>query len=206
MSEKTETKAQENYNVLPFKTRIRPYLIVAPALVITIGIMIPFVMAIYYSFTNFNFIMPTHKFVGIENWIGVLSNKLFWHALWVTIKYAFWSTFIEMLLGLGIAILLNNNTNLFTKILKVVLVFPLMVAPVIATIVWTLMLNNAVGIVEKFLNVFGIVGFPWQASPKTALGTAVMIDVWVNTAFVILLALAGLPRLTAEAQCLTSDT
>ena len=46
-------------NVVPFKTRIRPYLIVAPALIITIGIMIPFAMAIFFSLTNNSFRMPT---------------------------------------------------------------------------------------------------------------------------------------------------
>jgi multiple sugar transport system permease protein len=184
-----------NLNVLPFSTRLRPYLIVAPALLITIGIMIPFGMAIYYSLTNYSFRLPYSKFVGLANWIDILGDRVFWHALWVTAKYAFLTTVVEMGLGLGIAILLYNNSNPFTKILRVVLVFPLMVAPIIATIIWQLMLNNSVGIIEKFLNLFGIYNFPWAASPSTALITAVMIDVWVNTAFVILLVLAGLQSL-----------
>lgn len=184
-----------NLNVVPFKTRVRPYLIVAPALIITIGIMIPFGMAIYYSLTNYSFRLPFHKFIGLKNWVTIIKNSTFWHAVIVTLKYALCTTVVEMLLGLGIAILLNNNNNKFTKVLRVVLVFPLMIAPVIATIVWQLMLNNSVGIVEKLLNVFGIYNFPWAASPSTALMTAVMIDVWVNTAFVILLVLAGLQSL-----------
>jgi multiple sugar transport system permease protein len=100
-----------------------------------------------------------------------------------------------MLLGMGVAILLNNLNNRLSKILRVLLVFPLMVAPVTATIVWQLMLNSSVGIVEKFLNIFGVYNFPWAASPKTALLTVILIDVWVNTAFVILLVLAGLQSL-----------
>lgn len=193
---KTTTAAESNeLNVVPFKTRVRPYLIVAPALIITIGILIPFAMAIYYSLTSYSFRLPYYSFIGLKNWITIVKSSVFWHAVWVTLKYAFFTTLIEMLLGLGIAILLNNNNNRFTKILRVVLVFPLMIAPVIATIVWQLMLNNSVGIVEKFLNIFGVYNFPWAASPSTALMTAVMIDVWVNTAFVILLVLAGLQSL-----------
>lgn len=186
---------RDEVNIVPFKTRVRPYLIVAPALIITIGIMIPFAMAIYYSLTNYSFRMPTYSFIGLKNWIKILSSSSFWHAVQVTLVYAFVSTIVEMLLGLGIGIMLTNVENRFTKILKVVLVFPLMVAPVVATIVWTLMLSNTVGIVEKWLNVFGVYGFPWQASPSTAMMTAIMIDVWVNTAFVILLAQAGLQSL-----------
>lgn len=192
---KTASTAVSELNVVPFKTRVRPYLIVAPALIITIGILIPFAMAIYFSLTSYSFRLPYYSFIGPENWISIFKDPVFWHAVWVTLKYAFFTTVIEMLLGLGIAILLNNNNNRFTKILRVVLVFPLMIAPVIATIVWQLMLNNSVGIVEKLLNIFGVYNFPWAASPSTALMTAVMIDVWVNTAFVILLVLAGLQSL-----------
>ena len=60
--------AASELNVVPFKTKALPYMIVAPALIITIGIMIPFVMAIYYSLTNFSFRMPTYSFVGLRNW------------------------------------------------------------------------------------------------------------------------------------------
>ena len=182
-------------NKVPFGTRVRPYLIVAPSLIITIGIMIPFVMAIWYSLTNYSFKLPTHKFIGLTNWTNMLTSADFWNALKVSLMYGLISTAIEMLLGLGVAILLNNLNNALSRVLRVLLVFPLMVAPVTATIVWQLMLNSSVGIVEKLFNVFGVYNFPWAASPKTALLTVIMIDVWINTAFIILLVLAGLQSL-----------
>lgn len=192
---KNSGAAAGDINVLPFSTRIRPYLIVAPALLITIGIMIPFAMAIYYSLTSYSFRLPDYTFVGLRNWIRMFQAPEFWHAIWVTFKYAFFSTGVEMLLGLGIAILLGNLENRFAKIMRVALIFPLMVAPVIATVIWQLMLNNSVGIVEKLLNVFGIYNFPWAASHTTAMFTAVMIDTWVNCPFVIVLILAGIQSL-----------
>ncbi len=187
--------AASELNVVPFKTRVLPYLIVAPALIITIGIMIPFIMAIYFSLTNYSFRMPKYNFIGLQNWINILTSSVFWKAVWVTLRYAFFSTAIEMGLGMGIAILLNNLNNKFSKIMRVALIFPLMVAPITATTVWQLMLNNSVGILEKFLNIFGIYNFPWAASPSTAMMTVVMIDVWINTSFCMLLVLAGLQSL-----------
>ncbi|MEA5066477.1 MAG: sugar ABC transporter permease, partial [Eubacteriales bacterium] len=77
----------------------------------------------------------------------------------------------------------------------VALIFPLMVAPVIATIIWQLMLSSSVGIIEKFLNLFGLYGMQWGASQRTAMMTVVMIDVWVNCPFVIILILAGIQSL-----------
>ena len=194
MSEQNKTNKSQ-LNKVPFKTRVRPYLIVAPSLIITIGIMVPFVMAIWYSLTNYSFKLPTHKFVGLTNWTNMLGSGDFWNALKVSLMYGLISTAIEMLLGLGVAILLNNLNNGLSRVLRVLLVFPLMVAPVTATIVWQLMLNSSVGIVEKLFNVFGVYNFPWAASPKTAMLTVILIDVWINTAFIILLVLAGLQSL-----------
>ncbi len=183
------------YSRKPFLDRALPYLIIAPALLITIGIMIPFISAIYYSLTNYSFLRQTYKMVWGRNWLNMLSDSSFWHAVWVTCKYAFWSTGCEMVLGLGIGLLICKKTNWFTSTLRVVLVFPLMIAPVIATIIWQLMTNTSVGILEKFLNLFGVYGFPWAASQTTALATAVMIDVWVNTPFIIVLVVAGINSL-----------
>ena len=192
---KTNKEKLPDLNRVPFKTRVRPYLIVAPSLIITIGIMVPFVMAIWYSLTNFSFKLPAHKFIGLTNWVNVLSSGSTWKAIWVTLLYGVASTAVEMALGMGVAMLLNSLNNRFSKIMRVVLIFPLMVAPVTATIVWQLMLNSSAGIVEKLLNVFNVYNFPWASSPKTAMMTVVLIDVWVNTAFVILLVLAGLQSL-----------
>ena len=72
---------------------------------------------------------------------------------------------------------------------------PLMVAPVIATLVWQLMLNTSVGIIEKLLNIFNVYNFPWAADPRYALLTVALIDIWVYTPFVMLLVFAGLNTL-----------
>lgn len=122
-------------NTVPFKSRVRPYLIIAPSLIITIGIMVPFVMAIWFSLTNYSFKLPNHKFIGLKNWVAVLSAGDFWNALKVSLLYGVIATLLEMAIGMGVAILLNNLNNKLSKILRVLLVFPLMVAPVTATIV-----------------------------------------------------------------------
>lgn len=195
MARRTGKLESEGALQRPFWDRAKPYLIIAPALILTIGVLYPFGMAVYYSLTNLSFRRPTVRFIGLTNWIEMFKEPSFWHALWVTIKYAFVTTASEMLLGLGIALLICKKDNFFSRGLKVLLVFPLMVAPVIATIIWQLMTNTSVGIIEKFLNLFGIYGFPWASSPSTALFTAALIDIWVYTPFVIVLVVAGINSL-----------
>lgn len=195
MASRTEKIESEGALQRPFWDRAKPYLIIAPALILTIGVLYPFGMAVYYSLTNLSFRRPTVRFIGLANWIEMFKDSSFWHALWVTVKYAFVTTASEMLLGLGIALLICKKDNFFSRGLKVLLVFPLMVAPVIATIIWQLMTNTSVGIIEKFLNLFGVYGFPWASSPSTALFTAALIDIWVYTPFVIVLVVAGINSL-----------
>ena len=191
---RTGANSEINYNEIPAKIRRRPYYVVLPGLIILIGILIPFVTAIALSFTNYSFKLPTTKFVFLKNWIALLSSKDFYHALSVTLRYAFYCTGVQMVLGTVVAFLLKAE-NWFTRILKVLFTFPLMVAPAIAVLVWQLMTSNSVGVLEKFLNLLGVFNFPWGASKKTAMFTVVLIDTWVNMPFVILLVSAGINSL-----------
>jgi multiple sugar transport system permease protein len=138
--------------------------------------------------------MDRWTFIGLRNWIDMVTNPEFYHAVYVTLVFAVCATGSELLVGTGIAFLLRKDSR-FSRVLKVVFMFPLMVAPAIAVLIWQLMLSNSVGVVEKLLNVFGLFNFPWAASPKTALFTVVFIDTWVNTPFIMLLVLAGIQSL-----------
>ena len=99
-----------------------------------------------------------------------------------------------MLLGLGIALLLNEE-NWLSKFLSLVLIFPLMIAPVIGALVWQLMTNPSVGILRFPLSWIGLGGFRWSADPNFALFSVLLIDIWIYTPFVVILALAGLRSL-----------
>ncbi|MDR1885788.1 MAG: sugar ABC transporter permease, partial [Synergistaceae bacterium] len=183
-----------NYNEVPAGVRRRPYFIIAPGLLILIGIMIPFVIAIFLSLTNFSFRQVNWRFVWFRNWKDAFTDPSFYHAIWVTLRYAFFSTLTQMVLGVIVALLLRKDT-LYSRILKVLFTFPLMVAPAIAVLIWQLMTSNSVGVLEGLLNFFGVFNFPWASSHSTAMFTAVLIDTWVNTPFVLLLVLAGIQSL-----------
>lgn len=192
--QRSGARREINYNEIPAAIRRRPYYVVLPGLIILIGIMIPFVTAIALSLTNYSFKLPTTKFVFLKNWIGLFASRDFYRALGVTLRYAVYCTGTQMILGSCVAFLLKND-NPFNRILKVLFTFPLMVAPAIAVLVWQLMTSNTVGVLEKFLNLFGVYNFPWAASNRTAMFTVVLIDTWVNLPFVILLVQAGIQSL-----------
>jgi len=173
---------------------LRPFLVLAPSFLLTIGILIPFIVAIFYSFTDLTLRSSDFNLIGFGNFVDTLTSPDFWRSLSITLQYAFWATGVEMVLGLGIALLLNEE-NWLSKFLRLVLIFPLMIAPVIGALVWQLMTNPSVGILRFPLSWIGLGGFRWSADPNFALFSVLLIDVWIYTPFVVILALAGLRSL-----------
>ena len=173
----------------------RPYLVLAPAFVLTIGILIPFFVAIYYAFTDRSLRSSEYTTVGFENFVETFGSSDFWHSILVTLMYAFIATGVEMLLGLGVALLLNRDESALSKFLRLVLIFPLMIAPVIGALIWQLLTNPSVGLLRIPLSWIGLGEFRWSADPNYALFTVVLVDVWIYTPFVVILVLAGLRSL-----------
>ncbi|ACL69091.1 carbohydrate ABC transporter permease [Halothermothrix orenii] len=178
--------------------KFKPYLIILPAFILTIGILVPFATGVYWSLTNYNLMYPNYSFIGITNYIDLFTSSDFWHALKVSGLYVLFAVGVEVLLGLAIALLLNRDTIL-AKILRPMLIFPLLIAPVVGTLMWKLMMSPEYGVLNYFLSLINpaLRDFPWAASSKFALLSVVIVDVWIFTPFIALLLLAGLRSLPA---------
>lgn len=179
-----------------FQDKAKPYLIILPAFLLTIGILVPFATGVYWSLTDYNLMRPQFEFIGIGNYVELFSGGEFWHALKVSGVYVLFAVGTELLLGLVIALLLNQETFL-AKIFRPLLILPLLIAPVIATLIWKLMMSTDFGVINYFLSLLNpeLKEFPWAGSPKYAMLTVVLIDVWIFTPFIALLLLAGLRSL-----------
>ncbi len=182
---------------------VLPYLLSMPALLTCIGILVPFGTAVYYSLQRYNLAFPTTRnFIWFANYISLLSD-----ACVLAHRSSFrWFTpcsrsGLELLLGLGIALLLWRRT-IVTNLLSVALILPLMVAPAIAALMWKLMTNANFGILSYFVSLLGFHDFKWASAPQSAMFTVVLVDMWVYTPFITILLLAGLrglPRQPFEA-------
>ncbi len=173
---------------------LRPYLVLAPSFLLTIGILIPFFVAIFYSFTDLTLRSPEYEMVGFRNYIDTFTNRDFWHSVGVTIRYAFFATAVEMVLGTIIALLLNHEST-FSRFLRLVLIFPLMIAPVIGALIWLLITNPTAGLLRIPLGWIGLGDFQWSTDPDWALFSLIVVDVWIYTPLVVILVLAGLRSL-----------
>jgi multiple sugar transport system permease protein len=179
-----------------------PYLLSLPALLVCIGILIPFITAAYYSLQRYNLAMPYMRgFIWFENYTDFLSDPAFWNTIKISLLYTLLTVGVELVLGLAIAMLLQRST-VFNNALSIALMLPLMIAPAIASLMWKLMTNPNFGIMSYLIGLLGFTEFKWASAPSSALFTVVLVDVWVYTPFIMILLLAGLrglPRQPFEA-------
>ena len=178
--------------------RALPYLLSLPALLVCIGILIPFFTAVYYSLQRYRLSQPWGRAMNWgETYLNFLSEPGFWNTLKISLVYAGLTVGLELLLGLGIALLLQKRTR-FNNFVSIMLLMPLMTAPALAALMWKLMTNPNFGILSYFAALIGLENFKWASSPDTALLTVVLVDIWVYTPFIMILLLAGLRSLPKQ--------
>ena len=178
--------------------RALPYLLSLPALLVCIGILIPFFTAVYYSMMRYRLNLPMMKgFIWFDNYISFLSDAAFWNTISISLIYALVTVTGELILGLGIALLLVRPTRLNNAV-SIMLLLPLMTAPALAALMWKLMTNPNFGILSYLVSLIGFTDFRWASDPSTALLTVVLVDVWVYTPFIMILLLAGLRSLPKQ--------
>jgi multiple sugar transport system permease protein len=178
-----------------FMRRALPYLLSLPALLMCIGILIPFITAVYYSMLRFRLNLPQMKgFIWFGNYVNFFYDPKFWNTVYISLLYAFLTVGLELILGLAIALLLQKQTR-FNNIISILLLLPLMTAPALASLMWKLMTNPNFGILSYFVGLMGFHDFKWASDPSTALLTVVLVDIWVYTPFIMILLLAGLRSL-----------
>jgi multiple sugar transport system permease protein len=169
----------------------RPWLLVLPSFILLVLVLLgPELHGVYISFFR------EKAFVGLRNYQNLLKEADFYFALWNSFLFTFLSVGLELVLGFGIALLLDKKTR-GKRITRSLAIVPFIVTPVIGGFAWKMMLDTNYGILNYFLTFFG---FPmgtieWLSNPNLAMLAVIVADAWVNTPFVTLILLAGLQAL-----------
>ncbi|MGA8656331.1 MAG: sugar ABC transporter permease, partial [Chthoniobacterales bacterium] len=133
------------------------------------------------------------SFVGLDNYGFVLTDPDWWHAVWVTLVFTFFTVVLESVIGLAIAMVANSKFKGRT-LLRVAILVPWAIPTVVSSKVWAWMVNDIYGVVNIILTNLHIIPqkIAWLARPETALPVVIAVDVWKATPFMALLLLAGL--------------
>jgi multiple sugar transport system permease protein len=127
------------------------------------------------------------EFTGLDNYRFLLSDDRFWNAFGNTVYFTAMSVSLELLLGLGIALLLNRTFR-FRGIVTALVLVPWAIPTVVSARMWEWMYNTDFGILNHLLGM----KINWLGNPFWAMNAAVVMDVWKTTPFVAILLLAGL--------------
>lgn len=137
------------------------------------------------------------KYVGLDNYVALFQDHRFWNALKVTFYHTSVSLVLETVLGVGIAILFSRKFK-GGRIVKTVMMLPMVATPVSIALVWLLIYEPSIGFANQMLKGLGIETQEWLGSVTQVIPSLILIDVWEWTPFVALIVIAGLASLPTD--------
>lgn len=171
----------------------------APAVIImAIALFYPLMYMVYGSFRDWD---PSQSlmesdFIGMTNYTKLWTDEAFRESLSVTLTFAFSVVIVEMILGVGLALLLDRKLR-GMSILRTLFILPMMIAPVVVGLMWRFMYHPTDGTFNRWLTALGMDRIDWLGNH--ALVSVMIADVWQWTPFIFILALAALQSLPRSA-------
>lgn len=173
---------------------LQGYLLIAPLLIgCLLFYIIPFGMIFWYSFRKS--VAKNSSFVGLENYLALLKNKMFFVACWNTCRFLMISIPLILIVSYIIALLLRKQTERY-QILKSVLLFPY-IMPIVGTVFLIELLFTEQGLLSSFLSLFSIPVIDYLES-EWAFWIIVLLYLWKNTGYSVILLLSGLMTIPKE--------
>ena len=170
----------------------------APAVVtLFLIVIIPIVFNLYLAFTKWTIGLGQPRFIGLGNFIELLSDERVLNGVKVMIYFSGLSLSLEIALGLLIAVYFNRQFK-GSEVVQAIYILPFAATPVAVALIWRIMLNPEIGVLNYLLQSVGLPGSLWVSSPKTVIPALVMVDVWKWTPMITLIVLAGLKSLPHE--------
>lgn len=183
-----------------------PLLLLLPAVVVLAAVVVlPLLLSLYSSFTPFRLTRPETLwvFVGARNYVNLLTNRDFWIAFARTVALLTVALNLEMLIGLGLALLVEKASR-GQRVLRTIMMFPMMFSPILVGFQFKFMFNDNIGLVNNALQALGLTdrAIPWLIDGKLAFIAILTAEIWSSTSVFAILILAGLlamPREPVEA-------
>lgn len=177
---------------------IGPYTVMAPGMFLLIALAIyPFLFLIKISFQEYSPINSSNPFIGLSNYIHLFKDGGFWNSIMVTAIFVVASVLIELVIGLALALLYNQQLA-GKRLFRTLILLPIVMTPTVVGLMFRFMMNDQYGIFNHFIEGLGLNRTPWLSDIRYALPALIITDIWQWTPFMILIILAGLQGLSEE--------
>jgi multiple sugar transport system permease protein len=174
-----------------------PYLLLLPALLALAAISLyPTVDGVLASLHRYRYGLDM-GFTGGDNFAAVYIDPVFWKAIGTTTWFVILAVAIETLLGLLLALVVARELR-FSGLIRVTLILPMTIAPVVVGVIWRLLYASDIGVVNPLFELFGFEAPNVLAHPLTAFLGLIAVDVWEWTPLLFLIILAGLHSLPQD--------
>ncbi len=157
----------------------------------------PLIYAVMLTFYSARSFMSDPEWVGLSNYIKVLQDPLFWNSLTNGLTIALSSIVLQVVLGVGIAMVLNKRF-VGQTIARSIAILPYFLPTVVACLVAQWILEPNYGLVKTALASIGVGMLDWSSHAFTAKGTIILVSVWLWTPFVVTCVLAGLQTIPTQ--------
>src|SRR4249920_1536621 len=136
------------------------FLLVLPALVLLCALTVyPVLYGVWLSFFDKHSIFPGERFIGAANYLAIFADEEFWRSVWLGTVYAGSTIVLQLVLGVGAALLLNEAFP-GRNILRAIVIFPYIIPTVVAVIIWKWLLNSQFGLINYLIEATGLVDRP----------------------------------------------
>lgn len=173
--------------------------LILPAVLILIAFQIvPILIGANASFRLYPLFNPTKTWVGFANYVRILTDPLFYGTV-LPNTFIFMAASVTggLVAGMGLAMMLNRPFH-GARLVRTIILLPLMIAPVVAAIMITWMFNDQFGIVNVILEALGFEPVVWLLYRSTSMAIVIMTDIWLWTPWFTIILLAGLQSLPIE--------
>jgi len=178
---------------------IAGYLFILPTFIgFIIFVLGPIISAVGLSFTSYDVLSPP-QFIGLENYTQLLKDPRLRVVYGNTALFTVLAVTFNLGIALILAVLLNRKLPAFLKYLfRAAYFFPVLVALAYSSVIWSFLYQKDTGIINYYLHTFGIDPIPWLSSKEWVMPSIIILDVWKNTGFAMLVFLAGLQNIPQD--------
>ena len=173
---------------------------ILPALIIFFVLfLLPSFMGFYYSLTNWNSMSDNIKFIGLENFKEIFSDRSSFLFMKNTLMYAFFTTILKVFIGLALALMLNEGIK-SKGLLRTIYFLPIIISNLIVGLMFQQVLHPSHGILNSGLEFIGLGSWTqaWLEDPKWVMWSTIGVEVWKAAGFVMIIFLAGLQTVSKE--------
>jgi multiple sugar transport system substrate-binding protein len=186
-----------------YKVVLIPYLFVLPALItLLVFLFFPIISSFFISLTNWNIYsfsdVTRLRFIGFDNYVMLFKDKIFWQALVNTFVFAGVSIPLNIIMALFLAVIIDKKYIQNKAIFRSGYFMPVVTTLVAVAVVWRWLYNPEYGLINYLLGLIGIEKQTWLSNPYLALPSLIIMSVWKNFGYNMVIILAGLQTIPAS--------